>query len=137
MQITDQGQLQVGKKFYHVSALGKYSHMSTLIIKESPFELQLESRKYLLVSVTVVMPDGGDFVHDESLQDMNVIPNTYNLHKLFDNEEEAIKYRDEMKVLDHPLNKVRNYEWGEHDMYDFDRDDWDPALEPFNDKAIE
>lgn len=85
MQITDPNQIEIGMKVYYAYCIG-YTFIFEHTITSLPYE---KSDLSLFVNT-----DKGDLI---SLKDCNVIPNTYNKHRLYTTKIEAEEYLAEMR----------------------------------------
>jgi hypothetical protein len=96
MRITRPEQIKIGKRYYYTHALGKNSFVYSFIITSTPYnshniglfvDTKNRVRSYLFNRRSYTVKSS------ISLQDANVVPNTYNLHRLFNVRKEATAYK--------------------------------------------
>lgn len=85
--VTNVKELVVGEKYYLVTALAKYSFIEEFIFLGMSISLPDFFSK-------VKLREGTLFVTNSSLNDCNVIKNSYNDHYVFFNEDDAKAYLD-------------------------------------------
>ena len=89
-QITDPSQLIIDKVYYRVTKLNDGGWITEFLITSKPY---IENTGSLFVK-TLDEPNDVKRIHagSFSLDDYNVIPNTYNQHRVFSNLNDAEQY---------------------------------------------
>jgi len=118
--------LRQGQTVYTVSALGKQSFLQKIVIMDKPF---LKSSWYCGITCKVffdpIYLNNNFYTTESSLQDMNVIPNTYNDHRLFTSRRKAESYLKLCKKLDTDSSSEMCEDFGWDDCCDYFDEDRD------------
>jgi|SRR6185369_1890180 len=113
-RITSPDQIEIGMKVFYARCIGE-CFISSYTITSKPY---IDKN----VNLLFVDWDNGDYhLGSFSLDDCNVITNSYNKHRLYTKEEEAKAYIQYMKRR----NLVPGYNIGTWDDYDDYSDDFD------------
>jgi hypothetical protein len=117
VRFTDPSQIATDTIFYVVLVFGDYRRFKNTIIRkckaiDEPYENSIswwvkcidqsffEDRMVTMMKAnfdTLEIEEGMEFpwapsIHERSLQDVGVVPNTYNDHQTFDNYDDAVQY---------------------------------------------
>ncbi len=122
--------LRQGQTVYTVHAVGKVSFLQKHIITGKPY-IQDGWFKGIDYKRFTFEPEFLRGYHNShvSLEDMNVIPNSYNEHRLFTSRRKAESYLKLCKELEIDSSNKESDDWG--------WDDWDDYFDEAMDKVLE
>lgn len=126
-RVTSPEDLKEGMVVYYACALGAGSFYTEHNLNSTPYPVEMSRNDYsLFIDEKRQREEGGKWCVDRfSLKDCNVVENTYNHHRLFFDEDAAITYVENCKLLNIGARDHRDYSCLDFEFYDYPGPDFD------------